>query len=276
MRRNVLISLAIIMAVLASTQALAGPRDIVIHVARLGGDRASAQPYVDRFLRTLETALGWPASSSSGAFVITRKAALEYISTARPGLGMLDPPLYFELRQARGLTPLLQLDSPDLVTPRLHVVVKDPGLKGLADLKGKRLWSLLADYPQYLARVVLAGQLEARDLNLKQIGQALKGVRGVLRGDCEATLLDDEQLARAREISGGHELRVIHTSPALPPIPLVVFGDGPGAGERQALMQALLRLCGDGGAAICKEMHVGRFVPVDTARFDDAQKRYGE
>ena len=228
-----------VLLTLLASSALAGPHDVAIHVTRLGGDRGSAQPYVDRLLRRLEALTGWAAGSSTGAFVVGRKEALAYLQQAQPGFGMLEPAVYFELRKSHDLTPLVQVESPDLVSPRLHVVVKDPALKTLADLNGKRLWSTLGDGPRYLANVVLEGKLDLTGVQLKAIGQALKGVRGVLRGDCEATTLDDDQLEKARAMTGGADLRVLATSPALPAIPVVAFGKALSDADRAALVKAL-------------------------------------
>jgi ABC-type phosphate/phosphonate transport system substrate-binding protein len=266
----------LVASTLAAGTAAAGPRDVAICVTRIGGDSASAQPYVERFLRYIETAAGWPAGSTKGSFLVTRKEATAFMSEAKPGIGMLDPPLYYELRAGQQLQPILQGDSDDLVSKRFHVVVKDPAVKSLADVKGKRLWTTLADTPRYLSKVVLDDQVDAAaQFTLKQVGQALKGVRGVLRGDCDATILDDEQLARAREITGGQDLRAIYSSPALPRIPVVVFGTAVTAADRDALVKVLLAMCGtDKGGAICREMHIGKFVPLDAAAIGDAQKRF--
>jgi len=275
--RNVLFASVLAATLLAASLSWAGPTDVAINVTRLGGDTASAQPFVDRFLRYIEGKVGWPAGSAKGAFLISRKDVTAAVETQKPALGMLEPALYFEMRKAWNLQPFLMLESRELVSPRLHVVVKDPALQTLADLKGKRLWTMLADTPTYLSKVVLGGSANASDFTLKQIGQALKGVRGLLRGDCDATILDDEQLASAKQITGGEALRVIASSPALPPIPVVAFGTGLSAADRDALAKALKAMCGtsDGGA-ICKEMHIGRFVPLDPAVLGDVQKRYGD
>lgn len=260
-----------------ASAAQAGPHDVAIHVTRLGGDTATAQPFLDRFLRHLEGAIGWPASSLAGKFLTSRKATTGYLAEVKPGLALLEPPLYFELRQQLQLKPVLQVESAELITPRLHVVVKDPALKALADLAGKRVCSTLEEYPRYLTAVVLDGQVDAaKAWKLKPVRQALKGVRGVLRGECDATTLDDSQLAKAREMTGGKELRSIHASAPLPPIPVVVLGDALPAAERDALVKGLLQVCdGEKGKAICAEMHLTRIVPVDAALFGAAEKKYG-
>ncbi|MBM4397179.1 MAG: PhnD/SsuA/transferrin family substrate-binding protein [Deltaproteobacteria bacterium] len=263
---------------LASPAASAGPRDVAISVTRIGGDTGSAQPFVDRFLRYVEGAIGWPAGSAKGSFLTTRKAVTAFVAANKPGIGMMDPPLFFEMRKEWDLKPLMQVESKDLVSPRLHVVVKDPGIRSLADLKGRRVHTTLGDYPRYLSKVVLGGQVDAgTDWQLKHVGQALKGIRNVLRGDADATLLDDEQLASARQIEGGGDLRTIFTSSALPAIPVVEFGSSLPPADRDAFVKAMLAMCGSAaGAAICKEMHIGRFVPLDKPALDAALTRYGQ
>jgi len=262
---------------LAGPVASSGPRDVAIYLTRLGGNSVLAQPYVDRFLRYVESAAAWTPSSMTGSFQVGRSKAISYITQAKPGIGIMEPPLYFEYRQAWQLQLILQAESEDLVSKRLHVVVKDPAFKGLADLKGKRLWTSLAEHPKYLSRIVLDGQVDAaRHFLLRQVDQAMKGARSVLRGDCDATILDDEQFARAREIEGGKNLRIIHDSPALPALPVVVFGSALSAADRAALVRVLLGMCGSAkGGGICRKMHISRFAPQDTALFDELQKRYG-
>jgi hypothetical protein len=273
------ITVAIALAVLlVAAVANSGPRDVAIHLTRLGGNSVLAQPYVDRFLRYVESAAAWAPSSMTGSFQISQSKAVAYIARAKPGIGIMEPQLYFEYRQAWQLQPILQAESKDLVSNRLHVVVKDPAIKGLADLKGKRLWTALAEHPKYLSRVVLNGQVDAAGhFILRQVDQAIKGARSVVRGDCDATILDDEQFARAKEIEGGKNLRMIYDSPMLPPLPVVVFGTALSTEERAVLVKVLLEMCGSSkGEAICKKMHIGRFTPLNTALFNDLQKRYGE
>lgn len=260
-----------------SPQALAGPRNFVSFVTRLGGDPEAAQPYIAKFLDTLEGPAGWPKGSTKGNFVTTRKEALAYIESSKPGLGMMEPQLYLELRKSHDLTPIAQVVSPDLASERLHLVVKDPAIQDLAGLKGKRLVTTLADAPQYLSRVVLAGKVDARQhfQTIKGVGQAMKGARAVLRGEADATLLDDEQLAAAQKLEGGAALRSVHDSPALPPLVVVVFGKALKPEEQKKLSKVLTEMCGTPkGGEVCKEMHITKFAPVSSPALADAQKRF--
>ncbi|MCS6915716.1 MAG: PhnD/SsuA/transferrin family substrate-binding protein [Myxococcales bacterium] len=270
------LALPVLAVALAAVPAEAGPRDFAIYVTRLGGDPEAAQPYIEKFLAYLEQAIGWPRGSASGKFLTTRKEALAYIDSAAPGLGLLEPSLYLELRRSHGLEPLVQVVSKDLVSERLHLVVKDPSIRTLSDLKGKRLWTTLADAPVYLSRIVLDGRVDAAShFELKAIGQAMKGVRGVLRGEADATLLDEEQLRAAQKLDGGAQLRSVYDSQPLPPMPVVAFGKSLKEEERRRLARALLEMCGTPkGAEVCREMHITRFAPVQGQAFLAAQKRY--
>jgi ABC-type amino acid transport substrate-binding protein len=278
MRTRIPLSVTGLAVLVAATTAISGPKDIAIHLTRLGGNSVLAQPYVDSFLRYIESAVGWAPTTMAGSFHVSKKNAIAYVAKTQPGIGILEPPLYFEYRQAWRLQIILQAESRDLVADQLHVVVKDPAIKGLADLKGRRLWTTLADYPRYLSRVVLDGQVDAAGhFALNHVHNALSGARGVLRGDCDAAILDDDQFAQAKEMEGGKNLRTIYDSPALPPLPVVVFGDALTAEERQALAKALIGMSGTSeGATICRKMHIGRFSEPNTALFSDIQTRYGE
>jgi ABC-type phosphate/phosphonate transport system substrate-binding protein len=255
--------------------AAAGPRDFAIFVTRLGGDADAAQPYIIKFLAFLEEATGWPKGSSKGSFLPTRKEALAYIDGQKPGMGILEPSLYLELRKAHGLEPIVQVISKDLISERLHLVVKDPAIRTLGELKGKRLWTTLGDDPAYLAKVVLDGRVKADHFQLRAVGQAMKGVRGVLRGEADATLVDDEQLEAAKKMEGGAALRSIYDSQPLPPMPVVVFGQSMKPDERKKLSKVLLEMCGTPkGGEVCREMHITKFAPVNGAALLGAQKRY--
>jgi ABC-type phosphate/phosphonate transport system substrate-binding protein len=277
-RTRIPLPATVLAALFTAAAAVAGPKDVAMHLTRLGGNSVLAQPYVESFLRYIEAATGWTPASMNGTFHVSKKGAIAYVARAQPGIGIMEPALYFEYRQAWQLQLILQAESKDLVADQLHVVVKDPAVKGLADLKGRRLWTTLADYPRYLSKVVLGGQVDAAGyFVLDQVHQALTGARGVLRGDCDAAILDDDQFARAKEMEGGENLRTIFDSPALPPLPVVVFGDALTAAERQVIAKALIEMSGNArGSAICRRMHIGRFAELNSALFSEIQQRYGE
>lgn len=255
--------------------ALAAPNDFAIYTLRLGGEAEAAQPYIDRMAVEIEGLAGWPKGSAHGRFLTSRKEVQSYLDAQKPGFGILEPWVYLELRQSHKLQLMVQINSADLNSPKLHVVVKDAAVKSLAELAGKKLWTHLADVPTYLGNVVLDGkQPIASHCQLKQVGSALKAARAVLRGEADAALLDDEQLAMAQKLDGGAALRVVYSSQPQPPVVVVAFGGVLPAEKQKALRAALLTLCDGPRTATCKEMHITKFVAPDTKLFEDAQRRF--
>lgn len=255
--------------------AAAAPTDFAIYTLRLGGEAEAAQPYIDRMAAEIEALAGWPKGSAHGRFLTSRKEVLAYLEAQKPGFGILEPWLYFELRQSHKLDLLVQIESADLNSPRLHVVVKDAALKSLADLAGKKLWTHLADAPTYLGSVVLDGKQAIQShAQLKQVGSAIKAARAVLRGEADAAVLDDEQLAMAQKLDGGAALRTIYSSPAQPAVVVVAFAGVLLSDKQKALRKALLGLCEGPRSATCKEMHITKFVAPNNKLYQDAQQRF--
>lgn len=254
----------------------ANPRDVAIYATKMGGDRATAQPYIDKFLRYLENAIGWDNNSIRGSFFTSKKETITFIETSKPGIVMLEVPLFFELEKRFSLEPILELESKSLSTKRLNVVVKDPNIKTLVDLKGKRIWTNLAEFPDFLSKVVFDSVVNPSEVTTKQVAQPLKGARGLLRGDCDATILDDDQLASARQMEGGQDIKVIHSTQELPSIPVAVVGYFISKADKEALVRVLTQMCKDEkGNGICKEMHIERFVPVNKEILEQIRKKMG-
>lgn len=256
---------------LQAAAGLAGPQDFAVFSTRLGGDAATAQPYVDRLAVHLETAMGWPKGSTKGQFFTSKKDALSGIDLQKPGFAFIEPQLYLEMK-GTWVESLAGVESAELNTTKLNVVVKDPAYKSLADLKGKKLWTTLADWPRYLSNIVFDGKGPA-NLELKQIGAVTKGARAVLRGEADATLLDDFQLLDMKKLEGGDALRSIYSSPKLPT--LLVVARGLSDGDKKKLTATLLGMCATPkGGEICKEMRITKFVAVDKAAINKATEAY--
>ncbi len=260
---------------LPSVASAAPPHDFSIYAIRMGGDAAQAKPYVDRFARHLESVTGWPAGATSGAFFTSRKEAVAALEQQKPGWAVVEPSLYFDLRKTHKAVAIAQVVSTDLNTPQLHVVVKDPAIKTLADLSGKRIWTQFADAGKFLSNVILDGKSPAETrFQLKQIGVVTKGIRAVIRGEADATLADPEQLTEAKKMEGGADLRHIYTSEALPGLLVVAFPQLPAA-EQKKLSGALVGMCATpNGGPVCKEMRIQKFEAVNSALLGTTEKRY--
>jgi ABC-type phosphate/phosphonate transport system substrate-binding protein len=276
MVRVLTLSLLVLASGLVPRSAAAGPKDFAIFTPGMGGDPETARPYIEKFAQFLDKALGWPPGSAKGTFYVGRKEALSGVASQKPGFGVLEPSLYLELRKGQKAEVLAQVDSPDLNSQHLYVVAKNPAYKSLPDLAGKKLWTTLADSGRYLSNVVLDGKGPAETrFALKQVGIYTKAVRAVLRGEADATVLNDQQLAEAKKMEGGAELRVVYQAPPLPALVVVTLDGGLPGGEAQKLTRVLLQMCGEpAGSEICKQMHIEKFIAANAAVLSAAQKRY--
>jgi ABC-type phosphate/phosphonate transport system substrate-binding protein len=133
-----------------------------------------------------------------------------------------------------------------------------------------------AESPVYLSKIVLDGKVDAnKHFALKPMSNALKGVRAVLKGECDATLLDDETLSAAAKMEGGAELKRAFTSPKLPATPLSIVAKSVTPAEKKKLIEVLTAMCGDAeGKAICTDMRVEKFTAIDAASFAAFTKKY--
>src|SRR5437016_178296 len=115
-------------------KAFAGPHDFVVQLGHVGGDRTSAQPYIDQFMRYAEQALKWPASSAKGEFELKQAEAEQYIDQQKPGYGIFDPEVFLALRKKHDLQPIASVKIKDHQIDHLAVVAKDPKIKTLAKI----------------------------------------------------------------------------------------------------------------------------------------------
>lgn len=254
--------------------AFAGGRDFIAEHAGAGANAQNAQPYIDQFLRTTESMTGWPANSTKGEWVDDLKGAEKAIAEHKPGFAILDPEVYFELRKKEALEPIAEVKGKTFNKGHYSLVVKDPALKSLADLKGKKVSSNHFASPKYVSKVAFDGKVDVeKDFQMMKAAAPSKPLKDVEAGRADAALIDDEQLAQMKEIAP--DLKVIWTSPALPPTPVVAFTKNASAADKAAFQKALPKLCADGkGKEVCESMFIDTFAPVDKNAFSAAQKKY--
>jgi ABC-type phosphate/phosphonate transport system substrate-binding protein len=269
MQRSMVVAIVAI-----SSIAFAGGRDFIAEHAGAGASAENAQPYIDQFLRLTEQMTGWPASSAKGAWVDDEKAAEEAIAERKPGFAILDPEVFLALRKKDALEPIAEVKGKTFNKGHYNLVVKDPALKSLADLKGKKVISNHLSSTKYVNKVAFDGKIDVdKDFTIVKTAQPSKPIKAVARGEADAALIDDEQLAQMKELAP--ELKAIWTSSALPPTPVVAFTKNSTPADRAAFAKALPKLCADPkGKPVCESMFIDQFAPVDKAAFAEATKRY--
>ena len=267
-------TIAIVVCLLSGGSSFAGGRDFIAEHAGAGANAQNAQPYIDQFLRITETTTGWPANSAKGEWVDDAKGAEKAIAERKPGFAILDPEVYLELRKKEALEPIAEVKGKTFNKGHYSLVVKDAALKSLADLKGKKVSSNHFASPKYVSKVGFDGKTDVeKDFVMMKAAAPSKPLKDVEAGRADAALIDDEQLAQMKEIAP--ELKVIWTSAALPPTPVVAFAKSSTPADRAALTKALLKLCSDAkGKPVCESMFIDSFAPADKAAFSAAEKRY--
>jgi len=267
-------TIAIVVCLLSGGSSFAGGRDFIAEHAGAGANAQNAQPYIDQFLRITETTTGWPANSAKGEWVDDAKGAEKAIAERKPGFAILDPEVYFELRKKEALEPIAEVKGKTFNKGHYSLVVKDPALKTLADLKGKKVSSNHFASPKYISKVAFDGKTDVeKDFVIVKATAPSKPLKDVGAGRADAALIDDEQLAQMKEIAP--DLKVIWTSPALPPTPVVAFTKNASAADKAAFAKALPKLCKDPkGKEVCESMFIDTFAPVDKNAFASAQKKY--
>jgi ABC-type phosphate/phosphonate transport system substrate-binding protein len=258
----------------SSTTSFAGGRDFIAEHAGAGANAENAQPYIDQFLRLTETMTGWPANSAKGAWVDDEKAAEKAIAERKPGFAILDPEVFLELRKREALEPIAEVKGKTFNKGHYSLVVKDTAFKSLADLKGKKLISNHLTSAKYVSKVAFDGKIDVdKEFTVVKTAQPSKPLKAVTRGEADAALIDDEQLAQMKELAP--DLKVIWTSPALPPTPVVAFTKNSTPADRVAFAKALPKLCEDPkGKPVCESMFIDKFAPADKAAFAEAAKKY--
>ena len=259
---------------LVSGTSFAGGRDFVAEHAGAGANAQNAQPYIDQFLRISESMAGWPVNSAKGQWVDDEKGAEQAIAERKPGFAILDPEVYFELRKKNALEPIAEVKGKTFNKGHYSLVVKEGTYKSLADLKGKKLISNHLSSTKYVSKVGFDGKLDVdKEFTVVKTAQPSKPIKAVARGEADAALLDDEQLAQMKELAP--DLKVIWTSPALPPTPVVAFTKNATPADRAAFAKSLLKLCQDAkGKPVCESMFIDTFAPVNKAAYTEATKRY--
>jgi ABC-type phosphate/phosphonate transport system substrate-binding protein len=266
---------AIAITLLFTATSFAAEHDFIAEHAGAGATAQNAQPYIDQLLRQIEALAGWAPNSAKGVWVDDEKGAEKAIAELKPGYAILDPEVFLALHKKFGLEPIASVKGQTFNKGHYSIVTKNPAIKTLADLKGKKVSSNHFSSPRYISRVALEGKVDIeKDWVLEKALSPSKPIKAVINGSADAALIDDEQLAKMKDIEGGEELKAVWTSPALPPTPVVAFGNTKPA-DRKKMGEVLQKVCSDAkGKAICDSMFIDRFVPVEKAVFEGAAKKY--
>src|SRR5438093_11306716 len=148
------------------------------------------------------------------------------------------------------------------------MVVKQGSARTLDDLKGKKLSSNHLHNVKFVSRVLLGGKVDAATFfQLQPTNSPIKPFKAVDRGEADAALIDDAQLANMKKLQLSTPLTAIYSSPPLPTFPVVAFPSTK-PDEREQMRKVLLGMCASAsGAQACKALQIERFEPIDPSAF---------
>jgi ABC-type phosphate/phosphonate transport system substrate-binding protein len=129
--------------------------------------------------------------------------------------------------------------------------------------------------PKFVDKIVFEGKVSKSDVKLDAKTSMLKAVKAVDGGQADAALLSDEDLTWLKTSPFAANVKVVWTSPQLPPMPVVAFGKNSTAKDREAFTKMLIGMCASpDGAKVCKDLDIEKFGPADKAAYDVAMKKY--
>src|SRR5581483_3367938 len=182
---------------------------------------------------------------------------------------MIDPDQVLEMRKKDGVVPIATVMGKNQSLGHVHLVVKNPAYKTLADLDGKKVASAHVQSPKYVEKVMLRG--EGKKLKLEGVASMLKAVKQVDRDEADGALLSDEEMDSLKGMTF-KDLHEIWKSEALPPMSVSATKRAAPA-DKEAIAKMLLSMCGNPqGKAVCDALGVDNFTPPDTAAYDAAAK----
>ena len=206
---------------------------------RLGSVAADIPAVMHERLKPLAEYLSAPA----GEPVVLQlapdlKRAAEEVAAGKVDVSYLTPVAYLRARSAGNVRLIAKAVSAGEAGMKLMIVTRsDSGLRSVRDLAGKRF--AFGDSAAILQRaVVVDAGVRLEELGSYEfIGHYDNIARGVASGDFDAgILLDSTALTWSRK-----GLRVLHTSPLLPPYNIAVSA-ALGQGITERIRAALLRL----------------------------------
>ncbi len=253
--------------------------EFVIEHAGAGGNAQDAAPYVEKFMRYLEKAAGWPAGSAAGEFASDPRAALDAIKARKPAFGLMDPDLWLALRKEHELMPIATVLGKRQSAGKMYILVKkDSAAKTLDDLKGKKLATNHFQSAKYVSKIVLDGKVgdASKFFAVTNTPSFIKALKLVDAGQADAALIDQADMDYLKENKSPYleSMRVVFESGKVPPTPLVVFKKSVDA---ETVKKALYDMCSDeksGGKQVCQDLEIEKFAPPDKAAFDEAVRRY--
>jgi ABC-type amino acid transport substrate-binding protein len=221
-------------------------------------------------LRVVERVGQWPEHSFTPLFTAKAAECRKLLAEQKPGFAITSLGLYLEQRASHNLVPLVQPKIKGATSERYRVIVQKGKFKSLDELKGKSLGGTVLEEPEFIGRIVFAGDYEpASFFVLKPSRQAIRALRALDSGELDAVILNEQQFAGLGSLELKNPVEAVFTSDEIPLMGLAADGKATTAEERARFAKALKGMCADAeGKKLCDLFGVEAFVPVEPAVFE--------
>lgn len=225
-------------------------------------------------LRVVERVGEWPANSFTSVFSARADECRNFLTTRKPAFAITSLGLFLEQRVAHHLTPIVQPRLQGATSERYRLVARKGQYAKLEDLKGKSISGTVLDEPEFLKKIVFAGQIDpATYFTLKPTRQAIRALRSLDKGELDAVLLNGQQYAALGSLPLKSPLEVVYSSAETPLMGMVANTQTTKAEDRERFAKALQKMCADpDGKKLCVLFGVDAFVPADTKAIEPILK----
>ena len=275
-----LLALSVILGTTAwHAPAEAAPRGLLVCIPGSPGSSAGALSYMAPFFQRIESLAGWPSRSIQGSYQPSYSGCLRIMDATHPGFAVMSLGVYLQKRKTYRLKVLGQVDMFAGAGKQLYLVVRKGTFTSVAQLQGKKLTSNHLEETDFLNRVMFGGKIDViQHFVLRRVNQTTKGMRDVVRGRADATIINDDELRTLRRrASWNSKLTIIHRSPSLPGAPLVAFGQWANGADIAKMKRVVSKMCnGAQGKKLCGASGIQRTRPAGEATYGKVIRLFGK
>ena len=262
--------LALCLCLPTHANANADPAPIVVCYPGGPVSEAEANSAMGAMLRVVERVGEWPANTFTSYFTAQVDECRNLLDTKQPPFAITSLGLFLEQRQSHHLLPIVQPRMKGSTSERYRVMVQKDKYTDLDSLKGKTMGGTVFEEPDFLKKIVFAGNPDpATFFKLQPSRQAIRALRSLDKGELDAVLLNGQQFAALGSLPLKTPLAAVFTSEDIPLMGLVANSQKSKPEERQRLAKALQGMCTDAdGKKLCDLFGIEAFIPADNDVID--------
>jgi len=240
----------------------------------VNADEANAA--MGAMLRVVERIGQWRENSFASVFATKTDECRKQMAKNSPKFAIISLGLFLELRGQNHLIPLIQPKIKGRTSETYRVMVEQGKFNSLEELKGKTLGGTVWEEPDFIGRIVFAGQYDpANFFVLKPSNQAIRALRSLAKGELAAVMLNQQQFDGLASLHLAKPLTAVFTSEEIPLMGVVADAKAATEEERGRFAKALEGMCADlEGKKLCQLFGIDAFAAVDAAVFEPFIKRW--